>query len=181
MTTMPLPSPAFTLYAVALASLLGFAAWRDVATRIIPDEVSLALIALGVAVRLWQGWGPLGMSLLVAAGLFIALLPLCSRGMLGGADLKLVSALAVGLPPQASLQLLLVVTLAGGVLASIYLVAGKLLARRREASPLRVQATTRLGRIASIEFWRIRRRAPLPYGLAIAIGAVIIVLQQQGV
>lgn len=174
-------SLAFTLYAAVLTSLLGFAAWRDVATRTIPDEISIALIVLGIVVRFHEGWSSLGASLLVSVCLFVALLPLCSRGILGGADLKLLSALAVGLPPHVSLQLILTVTAIGGVLASVYLATGKLLARRASKSSSRVHATTRLGRVVSIEFWRIRRGAPLPYGIAIAIGAVIVVLQQQGV
>ena len=165
--------------ATTVAVLLGFAAWRDVATRIIPDSVSIALIVIGAVVRIGQGWDCLLTSLLMSAVIFVVLLPFCSRGLLGGADLKLLTALAVGLSPQATLQLLLCVTMLGGLLAAIYLIAAKLQPTwLASSSP---KSKSRLGRIATIESWRIRRRAPLPYGIAIAIGATFVVLQQQGV
>ena len=167
------------LYATIVAFLLGFAAWRDVATRIIPDSISVALIFVGAVVRIGQGWDCILTSLLMSVAIFVALLPLCSRGLLGGADLKLLTALAVGLSPQASLHLLLCVTTLGGLLAAIYLIAAKLQPRRLGSSS--PKSKSRLGRIATIESWRIRRRAPLPYGIAIAIGATFVVLQQQGV
>jgi Flp pilus assembly protein protease CpaA len=35
-------------------------------------------------------------------------------------------------------------------------------------------------RVAAIERWRIRRRGPVPYGVAIAIGGAFVVLTSQG-
>ena len=168
-------------YTTVLAILLGFAAWRDVATRTIPDGISIALFAMGFAVRLSQGWDFLITSLLMSIAIFLFLLPLCSRGLLGGADLKLLAALAVGLSPQSSLHLLVVVTTIGGLLAAVYLLAAKLTKSGDAAQSRSTKAKSGLGRIATIEFWRIRRRASLPYGIAIAIGTAVVVLQQQGV
>lgn len=169
------------LYGAAITALLGFAAWRDVAIRTIPDSVSIALLAAGVVMRGSQGWSYLTISLLMSAAMFLLLLPLCSRGLLGGADLKLLSALAVGLSPQSSVSLLLAVTTIGGLLAAVYLLAAK---RSGSMATMRSPSTrvnSRLARVITIESWRIRRRAPLPYGIAIAIGAAIVVLQQRGV
>ena len=173
--------PALSIvYVGAVACLLCAAAWQDVLTRTIADRISVALLVLGIAFRLCEGWAPMGVSLLVALTLFVVLLPLCSGGILGGADLKLIVGLAAGLSPQATLQLLLAVTMAGGFVAAFYLLMRAVLGRRPEQHRAD-RPLTRAGRIAAIEFWRIRRRAPLPYGVAIALGAAVVVLQQQGV
>ena len=37
-----------------------------------------------------------------------------------------------------------------------------------------------LPRVAAIELWRIRRRFPLPYGVAIAVGGMLVVLSLKG-
>ena len=165
---------------VAIIALLCFAAWRDILTRTIPDSVSIALIVIGCIVRLTDGWAALAASLLVGVGVFIVLLPACSRGLLGGADLKLLAALAVGLPPQTTLHLIAAVTIVGGGLAFVYLGLKKLVAGA-EIGSHGGRSGSVLKRIASVECWRIRRSAPLPYGIAIAIGAAIVVLNRQGV
>ena len=162
-------------------ALLGFAAWRDVLTRIIPDSVSISLIALGLMARLAEGWDAVAVSMLVGVGVFLVLLPACSRGLMGGADLKLLASLAVGLPPQTTLHLIAAVTIVGGGLAAVYLGLNRLVSARAAGRPPRMTATSLLARIATIECWRIRRSAPLPYGIAIAIGAAIVVLNRQGV
>ena len=50
---------------VPTLALLGFAAWRDVATRTIPDGISLALAALGLRCGIAEGWHSLAVSLAV--------------------------------------------------------------------------------------------------------------------
>ena len=169
------------LETVLLIGLLGFAAWRDILTRTIPDTVSIALIVIGCAARFVYGWEELAVSLLVGLGIFVVLLPFCSWGLIGGADLKLLAALAVGLPPQTSLQLITAVTMVGGGLAAIYIVLNKLVVARRSVRSPAGRVNSVFWRIASVECWRIRRSAPLPYGIAIAIGATIVVLNRQGV
>lgn len=165
----------------AIAALLGFAAWRDIVTRTIPDTISIVLVLIGCGTRLAQGWQPFWVSLIIAVAVFISLAPLCLRGILGGADLKLIAALSVGLSPNASLHLLVDVTIVGGVLAMLYLALDKLLLALRMQAPPRGRANSMLSRIVSIEFWRIKRHSPLPYGIAIAVGAVFAALNQQGV
>lgn len=172
--------PALTPHLAALTLLLGYAAWRDVATRTIPDSISITLIALGACVRLMSGWEALGWSLLVAVSVFFVLLPLCGRGVLGGADLKLLAALAVGFSPETSLHLLLSVTVVGGFLAAAYLLLGRIFRLIGFFSRARMRPRSLPGRIALVECWRIRRHAPLPYGVAIAVGAVFVILQNRG-
>ena len=171
----------FTIPTVSIVAVLGFAAWRDIATRTIPDTVSIILIVIGCGTRLIQGWEPFWVSLLVALAVFVVLLPFCSRGVLGGADLKLLAALATGLSPQTSLHLLADVTIVGGALALLYIALNKLLSALGTRAQPRGRASSLLPRIVNVEFWRIRRRSPLPYGIAIAIGAAFAVLNQQGV
>ncbi len=170
-----------SLETIVVIALLGFAAWRDVLTRTIPDSVSIALIVVGCLARLAEGWEALAVSLLVGVGVFLVLLPACSRGMLGGADLKLLASLATGLSPQMTLHLIAAVTLVGGGLAAFYLGLSRLGVSR---AATRLSCTTDpsfFTRIVTVECWRIRRSAPLPYGIAIAIGAAIVVLNRQGV
>ena len=174
---MPLP------FALTALGLLAFAAWRDVATRTMPDGVSVALAVLGLALRCAEGWQAVALSTAVAAGLFFVLFLCHARGMIGGADVKLLTALALGLSPLGAYQLIAATTLTGGVLAVLYLVLARALASapspssslppwRRSFAPFRV---------AAVELWRIRRRGPLPYGVAIAIGGALTLLNSPGV
>ena len=160
--------------------LLVYAAWRDLTTRTIPNAVSIAIVAVGLATRGAEGSAAVEYSLLVAVVMFLALVPLHHRGVLGGADVKLLSALAVGLSPLASYRLISAVALLGGVLAAIYL------GLRRLMPPAAIHASTSgrdafSKRFLAIEAWRIRRGAALPYGIAIAAGAALVVFGQTGV
>jgi prepilin peptidase CpaA len=177
-----------TFAAIAAVCLLAFAAWRDVATRTIPDEVSLVLAALGLMVRAVEGGLPaLGWSVAVAFLLFLLLLPLAMFGMLGGGDLKLASALALGLPPLGSYHFVVATAIAGGVLALIYLLLGRVLAAHRPVAAAQPRVVpTRRGaplarRVLEAEAWRVRRRGPLPYGVAIATGGVLALFGNHGV
>ena len=158
--------------------LLGFAAWRDLATRTIPDVVSLAILVLGVVVRCEDGGQAIAISAAVAVLLFVLLIPLQSFGLIGGGDLKLLAALAFGLSPLASYQMISCVIMAGGVLAAVYLALRRVAPRRVAARP-GSRRRSLAHRIWAVELWRIRRGAPLPYGIAIAAGAALI-LHHQG-
>ena len=162
----------FTLPALSLLSL---AAWRDIATRTIPNGACLAIAALGLALRATEGWLALATSLAAAALLFLVLLFCHARGFLGGGDVKLLTALALGLPPLGSWNLVVATALAGGVLALIYLALHRVPAARLSLPP-RAGANA-LRRVLAVESWRIRSRGPMPYGVAIAIGAAIVLLQ----
>ncbi|MCR0981859.1 Flp pilus assembly protein CpaB [Roseomonas populi] len=108
---------AFSLVAVALLLL---AAWHDLATRLLPDGIALALASGGAAAHLTLG--DLGSSLL-AAGLVLLGAALAWRlGALGGGDVKLLGACAL-VAGAAGVPLLLAATaLAGGLLALPYLI-----------------------------------------------------------
>jgi prepilin peptidase CpaA len=165
--------------ALVSAALLLLAAWRDLASRTIPDGVSVGLAAFGLAARAAEGGAmALGLSAATAALLFLVLVLLHARGALGGGDVKLASALALGLPPLATLDFVLATALAGGALAVAYLALGRLAGGWR-LLPLRATAPLHR-RVLAVEQRRLRRGGPLPYAAAIAVGGIAILLQPTG-
>ena len=152
-------------------SLLILAAWGDLASRIISDYVCLAIGFAGAIGQLIAGPTHLVESLLIAAILFFLLLLLHSRGVLGGGDVKLLVAVSVGLPPFGVIALFTVTALAGGVLAVVHL------GMRRLPRPMLAPAEAWVvRRVYAVERWRIMRRFPMPYGVAVACGGIWAVL-----
>jgi prepilin peptidase CpaA len=99
------------------------------------------------------------------------LLIVYSRGMLGGGDVKILTALAVALPPLGTYHLVVATAIAGSLLGIGYLLLSRKLRGRS-----RTRQTSLLGRVVAIEAWRIGRRGPLPYGVAIAAGGAFVLL-----
>lgn len=159
---------------LAFLPVLAVAAWRDVATRTIPDTASLLVALIGIGWRLWVGPQAALASLLAAALLFAVLLFLFARGALGGGDVKLMSALALGMAPAAIWDFLVGTAVAGGVLALAYLALSRLIPPHL-VRPATARAA--LPRLFRVEAWRIRRRGPLPYGVAIALGGAMVLLR----
>lgn len=151
--------------------LLLAAAWRDLAVRIIPDQIGLGLLAIGIVTRGSLGLSALLMSLAAALALFCVLAILHARGLMGDGDVKLASALAVGLTPLDTYHFVVATAAAGGLLGVSYLV----MARQLWASPCRPQKSLLL-RLRAVEARRIRLRRSLPYGVAIALGGIAILL-----
>ncbi len=163
-----------TIAASASTALLLLAALRDIASRIIPNAVALAIAGLGVALRIRAHDLPI--SLAAAAALFLLAAFCWRRGWMGGGDVKLLAAAALLLPPRLVPGYVLAVALAGGVLGLLYLGLGAFLRRRAHAAAPRRSASL-LRRTLRAEAWRIRRRFSLPYGCAIAAGALFALLQ----
>ena len=149
---------------IGLALLVG-AGLHDVAFRTVPNLVCAALLVCGLALRLfgadvWQG--------LLAGGLVFGICTIMWWfGKLGGGDVKLLGAASVFVPPMFVPQLVLYTSLAGGLLAVFYLVAGRL-----APAPSVNRPPSMLARIARCELWRLHRRGPLPYAAAIAAGGI---------
>ncbi len=156
---------------IAMLALLTAGAWRDIATRTIPDEVSLMLLAVGSIARLLQGPSVLIYSIPIGLLLFLLLIVCYSRGLIGGGDVKLMTALAIGLPPSDCYRFVVATALAGGILGVAYLLLSRSLWARRK-----LRAKSLLGRVMAVESWRIRRRGPLPYGVAIAVAGGFVLL-----
>jgi Flp pilus assembly protein protease CpaA len=146
--------------------LLLYVATIDVATRLIRNEICLALALLGIAAQLASPM-QLAQSLIAAAILLLLLLVIYQRGSIGGGDVKLLVALAIGLPVTGVFQLLSITALAGGVLALVHLVM-----RHLPYPKLAPAGSSLVRRVYAIERWRHLRHAPLPYGVAIACGGI---------
>src|SRR5947207_13612424 len=142
--------------------LLLYLAVIDIATRLIRNEICLMLALLGIAV---QFVSPMHVTetLVAAAILLLLLLVIYQRRWIGGGDVKLLVALAIGLPLMGVIQLLAVTALAGGVLALVHLMM-----RLLPYPPLAPAGSSLVRRVYAVERARNLRHAPLPYGVAIA-------------
>lgn len=152
--------------------LLFYVAAADIAARLIRNEACLALGLLGIVSQL-DNPTQVAQSLIVAAILFALLLLIYARGWMGGGDVKLLVALAIGLPLTSTIQLLTVTALAGGVLALVHLMM-----RQLPHPKLAPAGSSFARRVYTVERWRHLRHAPLPYGVAIACGGVWSVLSK---
>jgi prepilin peptidase CpaA len=143
------------LLLAVLALILVIAAAIDVRTFTISNRlnVAVALLALpfwwSIALPLWPG---VAIHIAVAAGVFLLLAIPFFAGMMGGGDVKLAAALALWFSPPATLRFLVFMSIAGGILTLVVLVLHRV--RSRGGQP------------------------QVPYGVAIAIGALAILAQR---
>jgi prepilin peptidase CpaA len=158
-----------TTHLMLAGPLLALVAWRDLAARLLPDGPALALLGIGIAARAPLGWDALLQSLGAAALLFVVLLAAATRGWLGGGDVKLAGAIAVGLEPAVAWSFVWWTSIAGAGLALPYLLARRL----SPAVPSLAPRAALPRRWAAIEARRLVRGGPLPYAVAIAAGAVL--------
>lgn len=163
------------MHAMILLSTAGAAlalagcALHDVAVRTVPNTL-LAVVAL-CALVLAAAQHRLPVSSAIFAVLFLASFGLWLRGWLGGGDAKLLSVCGLLVAPAAVPPMLLVTALAGGVLCLPYLPGKHLFSRPAPGRPALLHA-----RLVRCERWRLRRRGPLPYAVAIASGAIFALL-----
>ena len=159
---------------VSAAVLLLIAALHDIAFRTIPDSVPAGLLIAGIVLRALLGGMAAGLALSLAV---FALAVLCwRRGWMGGGDVKLLAATVLVVPPPGVGPFLLLTVQAGGVLGLLYLLLSRTV---RLPTPGRRGAGSRniVLRVARAERWRICRGAPLPYGFAIAVGGITLLLK----
>jgi len=149
----------------AMLVLLLVAACSDLAYRTIPDWVCGALAVVGLASRVAVGLGAVAISTVTAVVVFAALAFAHARGVLGGGDIKLLSAVTLGLSAPGAYHLLMGTAFAGGFIAVLYLVL-RWLPRPQLCPP----GMSHLRRLWIVERWRWGRKNCLPYGVAIAVG-----------
>lgn len=133
----------------ALAIALLYAAFTDMRSRTISNRLNLAIAAGAPVFWLASGlslWPEVVWQLGIAALAFAILAGLFALRMMGGGDVKLLTALALWIEPFAFMQLLLVMAIAGGVLT---VVMGGIHVMRRQ-----------------------KERLAIPYGVAIAVGGL---------
>ena len=111
-------TPVMVLYG-ALALMLAFAAFGDVRTRIIPNWLVIT-IAAG-APLMWAAtgmslWPEIAIQIGVAIGFMVLFSIFFALNAMGGGDVKLIAALALWFPAIAFLQLLMVMSIIGGII-----------------------------------------------------------------
>ncbi|HET9426956.1 MAG TPA: prepilin peptidase [Allosphingosinicella sp.] len=118
-----------------LALLLLTASWLDLRSRTIPNGLNLTIALLALpfwwasGLGLWPdvAW-QIGLALLVF-GLFTIPFAL---GAMGGGDVKMLGALALWVPAAALLPLLVIMSLAGGVLTLAMVIRQRLARQQRQ-------------------------------------------------
>ncbi len=153
--------------AIVAAGLLVYAAWHDLAARTVPNWLPVLLLCLGIGSRLLEHDLTAGVAIGVVT--FVILFGVWLLGAMGGGDVKLWAATVLLIPPglQPDVNFFFSVVLIGGALAIVYYGLSWVV------RPVRGSALHLPARVLRAELWRIRRRAPLPYALAIAAGALI--------
>ncbi|HWR35682.1 MAG TPA: prepilin peptidase [Clostridia bacterium] len=149
-------------------------AFADIRTRRIPNALTYTGMIAGIAVHtVMQGWSGLASALLgglIAGGIFLVFFLL---RVMGGGDLKLMTAIGCFAGPQNSLRAVLATAIAGGVIAIGYAIfRGRLrkmfsnmgdLIRFHAVAGAAVHPTLNLSNPEAMRF---------PYGTAIAAGAL---------
>ena len=138
-----------------LALLLVIAAIIDVRTFTISNRLNLA-VALLAPLFWWSVglplWPEVAIQVGMAAAVFLLFALAFYAGMMGGGDVKLAAALALWFSPITTARLLVYMSIAGGVLTLVVLARHRLLKKPG--------------------------RPRVPYGVAIAIGALAILTQR---
>lgn len=137
-----------------LAIILVAAAIIDIRTYTISNRLNLAVALLAPLywVSIGMGLAEIGIQVAVAVGVFVLLAIAFYLRMMGGGDVKLASAIALWFAPQGTLRFLIYMSVAGGVLTLFVVGLHKL--RKKEGKP------------------------EIPYGVAIAFGALTILAQR---
>lgn len=143
-------------FAVILTVLMLAVIYFDVTQFIIPNTISIALIGLWPVFYFTTpehiDWT---MSLLVMLGMFLFGLLIFTLNIMGGGDVKLMTALSlwIGWHPHALIQFFTWIAIAGGVLALFKIVVKF--------------SANRIGKVEALPHF-IKEDGNIPYGLAIA-------------
>jgi len=116
----------------ALAALLVSAGIQDARTREIANWKNAAIALLAPLWWLATGlapWPDLAIQIGLAVGIFALFCGAFYFGQMGGGDVKMIGAIALWLPAQPLLWMLIVMSIAGGVLTLVMLAEQRLRAR----------------------------------------------------
>lgn len=136
----------------ALCALLAVAAVTDIRSRIISNWLNLAVVALAPLFWIANGlsfWPDMVLQIALAAAVFGIFAALFALGMIGGGDVKLLAALALWLPLQPMMMLLVIMSVLGGAVTLITVIHH------------------RIGRRAG--------RPEVPYGVAISLAGLWVI------
>ena len=147
---------AFTEFLLGiLAILLVYAGVVDVRTFTISNRLNLAIALMAPLFWLSVGlslWPDAAIQVAVAAGVFALLAVAFYTGMMGGGDVKLAAALALWFAPATTVLFLVYMSIGGGVLTLVVLILHRM--KKKAGKP------------------------EVPYGVAIAFGALAILIQR---
>ena len=150
---------------VVLAIILVVAAVIDVRTFTISNPLN-ATVALLAPLYWWSVslpfWPDAAIQIGIAVAVFAALAMTFYIGMMGGGDVKLAGALALWFSPGETVRFLVIMSLAGGLLTVVVLILHRL-----KATPTALPDSE-----------KIIQKPEVPYGVAIAIGALWILAQR---
>ncbi len=156
-------------FAILIVFSIGMftAAFQDARTMTIPNWVSLMILAsfFLIVPFVWQGWGIFGEHLLVGVTVFLVSFAMFAVGGLGGGDAKLMAATAFWWQWPDLLLYVVYTTLAGGIIALFILFGRKYVPARVLTSPW--------------VYKLIKDEKNMPYGLALAFGALATLPQSQ--
>lgn len=147
----------------------------DLRARKIPNELVVAILVTGwlfALVTATEVWRAIGLSLAGTALGFGIWIVFYLIGVIGAGDVKFFAASGAWLGPAATWRAALIAAIAGGVLAVVFLVM-----ERRLGDVLRRTAlAASSGSLADIPRQTVNpdpKHRPLPYGVALAIGALL--------
>ena len=143
------------LLCVILALMLLWAAVVDIRTRTIANRLNLAIALMAPLFWYAMGvdlWPDAVIRTAVAIAVFLLFALFFQLGAMGGGDVKLAAALALWFAPRDTVLLIVIMSLAGGVLTAIVMIEHKI--KKNEGRP------------------------EVPYGVAIAFGALWLLAQR---
>jgi prepilin peptidase CpaA len=166
------------LSAVGLVLTVAFAAAFDVGTRRIPNFITVGGVAVALVLRLSSGGvDALVGGLLGALLAFLLTFPLFMLKGMGGGDVKLLTAVGAFLGPYSTFVALLATALVGGVLAVVVSFRRKRLGSSLSGTVTVVKGLALKavsgGEVDAVPTLETRNAVTVPYGVAIAVGAVI--------
>lgn len=146
--------------------LMAYAGSRDLLTMLIPNWVSLALVAGFAPLALVAGFDPWEFGTHVAAGLIVlgVTFSLFASGAIGGGDAKLAAATAIWMGLGHTLDYLLVASVLGGVLTLMIIAA--------RSYPLPV-IIARLPFVTHLH----DAKTGIPYGIALSAAGLLVLPQ----
>jgi len=139
-----------------------YAALSDASSMIISNKICLVVMAaFAMSVPLaWDGWAVFGEHMLVGLSFFVMGFILFAVGGLGGGDAKLMAAIGLFWTWGDALLFLVNVTIYGGALALVLLMA-------RNYVPVNVSTNSFVVKMFANE-------KKIPYGIAITLGALTV-------
>jgi prepilin peptidase CpaA len=161
--------------------LLAASAFIDLKDRILPNELVAAVAFVGFAQILIAKPQSIWLSLLAGLVVFCGLGVLSHYRIIGGGDLKLITAVTFLVSPDRVAQLLLGIAIAGGLLGAFYLGAHYRMKQQSASFCGGVEgppAKNGLSNLIRAERSRIAAGDSLPYGLAILGGFGIFIAME---